>query len=197
MPESEAHTDKLYAKMIDLERKLDEAKQERKLLQFGIALATALVTAVIGFAGWFAQSRVQQHIDETSRELEARLALTQQFYGRKLAVYESVYQQMAHLADALSVVSLAPHGQKSAVDAGNTLYVAYTTNSLYLSDAVVTELAQLVDQATRLPSIAPTGKITAQDVNNQISLVASQMKKDLGVEELGQIPGVKSGTRPQ
>jgi hypothetical protein len=197
MPESEAHTDKLYAKMIDLERKLDEAKQERKLLQFGIALATALVTAVIGFAGWFAQSTVQQHIDESSRELEARLALTQQFYGRKLAVYESVYQQMAHLADALSAVSLAPHGQKSAVDAGNTLYVAYTTNSLYLSDAVVTELAQLVDQATRLPSIAPTGKITAQDVNNQISLVASQMKKDLGVEELGQIPGVKSGTRPQ
>ena len=194
MPDSDAHADKLFAKMIELEAKLDEAKQERKLLQLGVALDTAIITAVVGFGGWLAQSRVQAHIDQRSQELEAKLALTQQFYGRKLAVYENIYQQMARLADALSVVSVVPDGQKSAVDAGHTLFVAYTSNRLYLSDTVVNELAQLVDQATRLPAISPAGKVTPQDVNNQISLVAVQMKKDLGVEELGKIPGVKNST---
>jgi hypothetical protein len=62
-----------------------------------MVLVTAILTAAVGFVGWFAQSRVQHHVDEKSQELEARLAMTQQVYGRKLAIDEGVHQQVTGL----------------------------------------------------------------------------------------------------
>ena len=196
MTDSESHMNKLDSKLLDLESKLDEAKRERTRLQIGMALATTIMTTVVGFGGWLAQSRVQQHIDEKSQELETRLALTQQFYGRKLATYESVHQQMAGLVDALSVVQVDADGKKSAVDALHNLYVAYTISTLYLSDEVVNRLRQLVELGNRLPPLDPSGNATMPQVDDEISSIENQMKTDLEVKELGQIPGLKSGTHP-
>jgi hypothetical protein len=194
MPDSESQMDKLDSKLAGLEKKLDDATEERKRLQIGMALATTFMTAVVGFGGWFAQSRVQQHIDEKSKELETRLALEQQVYVRELDRYESVHQQMAVLVAALGEVQLDPTRKKSAVDAINNLYVAYTTNSLYLSDTVVNQLKTLVDLGGRLPSLDSSGNATMPEVDEQISSIENQMKGDLKLSQLGQIPAL--GTHP-
>ncbi len=191
MSDFESHGDKLDSTLLAVDKKLSEAKDERKNIQIGMALATAIITAVVGFAGWLAQSRVQQHIDEKSQELEARLAMTQQVYGRKLAIYESVHQQVTGLVKALGQVQVDSGAKKSAVDALSNLYMAYTTDSLYLSDEVVNQLKQLVILGGQLPSLDLSGSTTMDQVTGQISSIEVQMKTDLGVKVLGAIPGSK------
>jgi len=197
MPDSESHSDELYSKLAGLEKKLDEAKGERKSLQLLMTLLTTIMTAVVGFGGWLAQSRVQQHIDQKTQGLETRLALEQQVYGRELAAYESVHQQMADLVEALGQVPVDPTRKKSAVDAINNLYIAYTTNSLYLSDTIAPELQKLVDLGGRLPALDSSGDTASmQAVEEQISSIEKQMKVDLKFPQLGQVPGLKDRPQP-
>jgi len=197
MPDAESHFDKLDSKLDGLEKKLDEAKGERKSLQLLMTLLTTLMTAVVGFGGWLAQSRVQQHIDQRAQGLETRLALEQQVYGKELAAYENVHQQMAVLVEALGQVPVDPTKKKSAVDAINNLYVASTTNSLYLSETIAPELQKLVDLGGRLPALDSSGDTASmQAVEEQIASIEKQMKVDLKFPQLGQIPGLKDRPQP-
>lgn len=197
MPDSEFHMEKLASKLDALDKKLDKAQGDRKSLQWFMTLLTTIMTAAVGFGGWWLQSQVQQHIDEKTQGLETRLALEQQVYGKELAAYESVHQQMAALVEALGQVPVDPAGKKSAVDAINNLYVAYTTNSLYLSDTIAGQLQELVDLGGRLPALGSSGDTASmQAVDGQISSIEKQMKADLKFSQLGQIPGLKDRPQP-
>jgi len=155
-------------------------------------IVLAVVTALIGFSVWYAQSRIQLRIDDNSRQLEARLALNQEFYRRKLSSYEKVHAQMADLINALNDVRFDPSGKKPAVNALHGLYVSYTTNSIYLSGAIVTQLADLVELGNRLPALDRSGKTTMGQVDQQVALIEEQMKTDLSLAEIGKIPGLES-----
>ena len=192
MADSESHTGDLDSKLLALDKKLDEAKDERKNLQIQIALISAVITAVLGFAGWFAQSRIQQQINAKSQEREAKLAITQQVYARKLATYESIHLQMTNLITVLGNLENGIDAKKSAADALINLEMATKTDSLYLSDDVANQLQQLVYLGGKLKSLGSSGTTTTiDDVTGQTSTIEVQMKADLGVKELGAIPGSK------
>jgi len=199
MPESLSHIDidKLDAKLDRLEQQLDAAKAERKSIQLLMTFLTTIVTAVVGFGGWFIQNRVQQHIDAQTQAIETRLALEQQVYAKELAAYESVHQQMAALVESLSQVPVDPTRKKSAVDAISNLYWSYTANSLYLSDTIASQLQKLVDLAGRLPALGSSGDAASTEaVEGQITSVENQMKLDLKFSQLGSIPGLKDRPQP-
>src|SRR5215472_4640576 len=69
MPDSEALLQKLDSRIDSIDKKLADARTERKNSQILMSIFTALITSFVGFAAWFAQSRVQQHIDEKSKDL--------------------------------------------------------------------------------------------------------------------------------
>ena len=196
MTDSES-PEKLQAKLDSLDKKLDEAQEERKLSK----ILMAVFTAVLGFGVWMAQSRVQQHIDDKSKELATNLALKQLVYGRELDRYESVHEQMAVLIGALGEVQADPSQKKAADDAINKLYVTYTTDSLYLSNEVISKLKALVTSAGNLPSLVSSNSTAGQSVDalqavdSQIIAIESQMKQDLQLTQLGQIPGVKTAVK--
>jgi hypothetical protein len=202
MHDSDSQIDKLDAKIDALDKKLDEAKGERKNAQVLMSLLTALITSVVGFAAWFAQSHVQQHIDDKSKELETIMALKQEVYSRELDRYESVHQQMASLVDALVEARADPTQKKAADDAINKLYLTYTTDSLYLSNEVVTQLKALVTSSGNLPVLVLPKATTEpvvdamQVVNDQIAKIEGQMKQDLRLSQLGQISTATAATHP-
>src|SRR5437016_11396339 len=83
-------------------------QDETRKWQIFIVILTPLATAVLGGLVWLWQSQLQQHIDEQTRELTTRLALTEEFYRRKLTVYEKVHQQTTDLTNALNDVRFNP-----------------------------------------------------------------------------------------
>jgi hypothetical protein len=173
-----------------LDKKLDELltkQQESKRWQ----VTLAIITAIIGFSIWYAEHQIEKNIDKAKTELTTRLAITQQFYARKLATYEEVHRQMASLVSALADAQFNTAAKTTAVDNLHKLYLAYTQNSLYLSDQLVIRLKHLVDIGNQLPSLYPQGKTTMHDINNQVASIEDQMKNDLHTEELGRIPGLK------
>jgi len=193
MPDSDAMKD-IYAKLDSIDHKLEEARGERKNSQLLVTLMTAIVTSAVGFAAWYAQSHVQQRLDDNAKKLETILALKQEVYSRELDRYESVHEQMAALFDALSQVQVDPTQKKTADEAINKLYVTYTTDSLYLSNDVVAQLKKLVSASGNLPSLNSSGTANApasltgiEDVQAQITVIENQMKTDLDLTHLGQI----------
>lgn len=198
MPDSDALTQKLDVTLAHINKKLDDATGERKSTQLWMTLFTAFITTAVGFAAWFAQNRIQQHIDVRSQELETTLALKQEVYGRKLDRYESVHQQMAALANALSQVQADSTQKKNADDAIHQLYVTYTTDSLYLSNDVIADLKVLVNVSGDLPSMVSAGGAapppidSMQPLDDQIAKIEDQMKSDLSLVQLGQISPPKS-----
>ena len=203
MPDSEALLQKLDSRIDSIDKKLADARTERKNSQILMSIFTALITSVVGFAAWLAQSRVQQHIDEKSKDLETILALKQEVYSRELDRYENVHEQMAALVNALSQVQADPTQKKTADDAIHNLYVTYTTDSLYLSNDVIGELKALVDASGNIPSLVSTSDATVnqpvesmQRLDAQVAIIEDQMKKDLSLTQLGQISARKSGTQP-
>lgn len=202
--DSEIQIAQLDTKLDAIDRKLDEAKGERKSAQLLMALLTAVITSVVGLAAWVAQSQVQKHIDQQSQDLATILALKQQVYSRELDRYESVHQQMAILAGALAEAQADPSQKKSADDAINKLYLTYETDSLYLSDVVVGRLKVLVTSSGNLPVLV-SPNVTAtnqgvdpmQSVNEQIATIEDQMKQDLHLSQLGQISTATGGKRVQ
>ena len=166
-------------------------QDETRKWQIFIVILTPLATAVLGGLVWLWQSQLQQHIDEQTRELTTRLALTEEFYRRKLTVYEKVHQQTTDLTNALNDVRFNPASKKLAIDSVHTLYVSYSNDTLYLSEALVNDLANLVDLSAHLPALDSNGKTTMQEVGERLSSIEREMKSDLHVDELGKFPGRK------
>jgi hypothetical protein len=204
VPDSEAPIDQLDLKLasIDkklagLDKKLDEAQGERKNLRFLMTLFTTIMSSVVGLGAWLVETHVQQHLANQTQALQTVLALEQQVYGKELTAYENVHDQIAVLVDSIAQVSLVPTRKKSGMDAVGNLYVAYTTNNLYLSDAIVAQLQQLVGLAVTLPELGSSGgTATTQAVEAQINVIENQMKVDLKFPQLGQIPGLKDRPQP-
>jgi len=148
----------------------------------------AVFTAALGFIVWYAQGRIQQHFDERTQGLTARLALTEECYRHKLTTYEKVQEHVANLRNSLNDVNFNPASKTVAIDSLQALYVSYTTNTLYLSESLGKQLSDLVDLGTHVSALDRSGKSTMGDIDKQVSLVEHQMKSDLRLEELGNLP---------
>jgi hypothetical protein len=170
----------------ELNKKLDDLKNKQESKRWQVLFA--VITALIAFGAWFVEHNIETHIDQAKSELTTRLAITQQFYARKLAIYEEVHRQMASLVSALKDARFNTGAKTAALDSLHELYLAYTQRSLYLSDPLVTHLASLVAMGNQLPPLSPKGNATMIEINHEVASIEDQMKKDLQIEELGRIP---------
>lgn len=169
-----------------------DKKEETKNWKVFMVVLPIILSTILGFMIWNAQTRIQQDVSDKSENLKTQLALMQEFYKKKLAVYEETHKQMALLVDALQSARINPDSVGKASDSLRSLNQTYKINNLYVSNELAKELEALWKLGIEMPALRKSGKATMAEVLNQVSLVEAQMKKDLEVNEIGQISKIVS-----
>ena len=116
-----------------------------------------VLTAVLGLMVWYFQNQIQKNADEHNREIQAkvdennrllstRLALTEEFYKRKLAEYEKVGIVIAKLREALDrydELEVDPEIGAQASDNTNAVRVLKESDFLFFSSKFRDKLDEL------------------------------------------------------
>lgn len=146
-----------------------------------------ILSSILGFMIFNAQQRIQKDVSDKSENLKTQLALMQEFYKKKLTVYEEVHGQIASLVDSLQSVQINPESVGKASESLRLVNQTYKINNLYLSNELADELKALWKLGIEIPALRPSGKSTIGEILSQVSLIEAQMKKDLQVNEIGEI----------
>ena len=139
-----------------------------------------ILPVVLGFVIWGMQLSTNQKIDSTSKKLATRLALTEAFYKKKLAVYEDADKQMAGIMEALKVLRLDPGDssvRKLVTDNVTKLSELSKTNGLFLTKDVSEGLTEVAFMAAGLTNAQPAIKL--QPLTDKIAGVEKAMTDEL------------------
>jgi hypothetical protein len=152
-----------------------------------ITLPIAL-TAGLGFWIWSLQSGIQRTVDDNNRLLSTRLALTEEFYKRKLTVYENASKEVARLRQVLERLEeqqFDPEVGKSAADSVSAIDSLRKSDVLYLSENLQSDLAQLWDLGTARMQINEDDDAlkqgAMQKIVDQVTTLGKHMKDDLQI----------------
>jgi len=170
----------------DVSKGAVDEKQTRKWKVFMVALPIVLST-ILGFMIFNAQQRIQKDVSDKSENLKTQLALMQEFYKKKLGVYEEIHKQIASLVDSLQSVQINPESVGKASENLRAVNQTYKINNLYLSNELAEQLKALWELGIEMPALRPSGKATIGEILGRVSLIEAQMKKDLQVNEIGEI----------
>ena len=167
-------------------------------LKTWLPLATSVLTVILGFFIWNAQTAIQKRIDagnmllQQQREMQldqykSQLALKEAYYKRRLEVYERACAQITEMERSLADVGVTTETQKHATDAVGALYSFRKGNQLYWSqklDERLDELWQLGIKKMRLSEVAD-GEQLNEDIAREVAELHAQMKADLELDQLG------------
>jgi spermidine/putrescine-binding protein len=133
-----------------------------------------VLTAGLGFF-------ISKKQDEASKKLATRLAVTEAFYKRKLAVYEDADKQMVAVVGCLEDLRLSPSDAQltTAFDNVRKLTDTAKTNGLYLTQDVADGLVDVAFTASNSPPLNGTQGNNLKTVTEKVGKVESQMKKEL------------------
>jgi hypothetical protein len=162
----------------EAQRVIDQVKlqAESKLLK---ATYIAL-PVVLGFVVWILQLGTNQKIDSTSKKLATRLALTEEFYKRKLTIYEELEKQMAGLAEAMKDLEADPANASSrmlVIDDVRKLSDTAKTSRLFLGEGVSEGLSDVTIMAAGMANPQPVARL--QDLSDRIADLEDAMTKEL------------------
>lgn len=146
-----------------------------------------VIPILLGFVVGLLQLRTNERIDSASKKLAARLALTEEFYKKKLGVYEDVDKQMIVILGALNDLRLDPSsGERRAAVADNLrkLNDMSTMNDLYLSKTIkdaTSDVSYTAVGCLQAGSKPPTGMQSLQNkVNQAEQLMKNELQGQLG-----------------
>jgi len=161
-----------YSKIIDQ----IESQSESKFWK----VTYVILPVVLGFLIWGLQLSTNQKIDSTSKKLATRLALTEAFYKKKLAIYEDADKQMAGIMEALKVLRLDPGDssvRKVVTDNVRKLSELSKTNGLFLTKDVSEGLAEVAFMAAGMTNSQPAIKL--QPLTDKVASVEKAMTDEL------------------
>lgn len=161
-----------YSKIIDQIKSQSESKVWK--------VTYVILPVVLGFVIWGLQLSTNQKIDSTSKKLATRLALTEAFYKKKLAVYEDADKQMAGIMESLKVLRLDPSDssvRKLVTDNVTKLSELSKTNGLFLTKDVSEGLMEVAFMAAGMTNALPAIKL--QPLTDKIASVEKVMTDEL------------------
>ena len=148
----------------------------------------SLVTAVFGFLIWNAQTQIQQTLNNGNQILQAQMVLREEYYKRRLTIYEDTCKQVATVRAALEQAGATPERETEALNGLAELSNRNRSNVLYWSDDLERRLDRLwmlgIDKIRKnhLEDNAVDDQIRAE-----VSGLYQQMKEDLQVKEMSRI----------
>lgn len=167
-------------------------------LKTWLPLVSSILTIILGFFIWNAQTTIQKRIDAGNMLLQqqkdmqldqhkSQLALKEAYYKRRLEVYERACAQVTEMERSLEDVGVTTETQKLATDAVGALYSFRKGNKLYWSqrlDERLDELWQLGIKKMRLSEVAE-GEQLNEEIAREVAELHAQMKADLELDQLG------------
>lgn len=151
-----------------------------------------LLTTFLTFLIWNAQSKIQGKVDDNNRVLQARMALTQDFYKMKLNAYVDTCRVIADMSKSLDSYQnkeFNPDIGKQASDNVEAVGRLGTVYALFLSDDLKKDLGKLWGSGINRMS---NNDYAMQEINTQILALEQRMRNDLRTEELGYLPSPPS-----
>jgi hypothetical protein len=165
-----------------------------------------ILPILLGFFVWYGQKKIetqvdtnkteiQSKVDENNRMLQTRLALTEEFYKRKLNAYEKTCGEIANLRaslDRLRELEINPEIGQQAFASVRAVNDLRKSDLLYLSDDFKNDLGDLwgygIDRMKVNADDDAALELAMGKVNEQISKLERRMRDDLQTGEIGRFP---------
>jgi hypothetical protein len=147
-----------------------------------------LLTTVLGFWVWYTQSKIQSKVDENSRLLSMRLALTEEFYRRKLDRYEATCKEIARLEESLERYGELEVNPEVGVQAADSMIAVdrlRKSDFLFLTDKFKSQLGDLWEIGrNRMMSSGEDNDDLKKKLREQIKSLKEEMNVDLNTSDL-------------
>ena len=159
-----------------------------ELTKIGLPTILSLITAVFGYYIYGRQTDIQAKVDSSQEILRSQLAfqstLKEEFYKRRLVVYENACKELAAAEAALNNAgSGATEDKTHAIDAFIKFEQLNKGNAIYWSPPLhdgLTQFWALGTRTLRTDNYDDSGQ--SEEISKEIALLHEQMKKDLNVE---------------
>lgn len=156
-----------------------------ELIKVGIPIGTL----VFGYFIYGAQAELQSKVDANGKVLSNQLAfqsaLREEFYKRRLTVYENACKELAAASAALSDAGTATEDTTHAFDVIKKVNELTRGNTLYWSTGVQDGLNDFWELGIeKLQHRDPNDMDVNQRIKNRIAALNEQMKTDLNVADL-------------
>ena len=162
-----------------------------------------LLSAALGLLVWYFENKIQTQaaennrsiqgkVEENNRLLSTRLALTEEFYKRKLDAYEKTSTQIARLEESLERydgLELNPEVGAQATDSMNAVDHLSKSDFLYLSPKFKDQLSDLWQMGVdRMSTSGGDNADTRKKLSVQIKILRDEMNADLHTSDLNWLP---------
>jgi hypothetical protein len=149
-------------------------------------LATQIgLAALIGIVVLPLQSKITSAVERETAELSVRLAISHEFYQRRLAAYEEIHISALDVVDAVRLAQVVSRPVSRLAETARVLFSSSQRHSLYLTENMRALSARLWRDAL---DIARAGRATpsqAAAVAELASEIDEQMAQDLHVPTVG------------
>ncbi len=148
-----------------------------------------VLTSLLGLWVYRVQANIQanltQKVERESNALQARLALTQDYYRERLSTYKDVHQRVVALREKARTAA-----HQSAFDAGldkpiSDLYGSYSGSSIFISNEVLVALEALWNRAVGAARSDTVDSAQADAIASAAETIETLMRHDLHVDDLG------------
>ena len=163
-----------------------------------------MITAVLTLLVWLTQQTIEQKVDNNQvllqdqlqtqqTQLRAQLALKEEYYKRRLTIYENACKQIVDAQTSLADVGTTDESGLRAINLVKELDRLRRGNQLYWSKEVDVFLDKLwslgICQVGSRPCEVSEGKVLAvealpEEISNVVGALHEQMRADLDVSEL-------------
>ena len=162
-----------------------------------------ILSAALGLLVWYFENKIQTQatennrsiqgkVEENNRLLSTRLALTEEFYKRKLDAYEKTCTQIARLEESLERydgLELNPEVGTQATDSMNAVDHLSKSDFLYLSPKFKDQLSDLWQMGVdRMSTSGGDNADTRKKLSAQIKILRDEMNADLHTSDLNWLP---------
>jgi hypothetical protein len=163
-----------------------------ELAKIGLPTILSLITAVFGYYIYGRQTEIQARIDSSQEILRQQLALQsalgEEFYKRRLSVYENACKELAAAEAALNNAgSGITEAKTSAIDVFIKLEQLNKGNAFYWSPNLQEGLTQFWAMGTHTLRFDQYDEGQSDQISKEIATLHEQMKKDLNVADLSEI----------
>ena len=156
-------------------------------------LLPTFATALIGFGIWNEQTKIQTAVDQNNQFLQMQRALKEEYYKRRLTVYENACRQIAETKTALDGAGTTREHATQAQNMMLELNKLRKANMLYWSADLEKQLGELwwlgIDKLRKKQF---DDNQVEETIINEIVELHAQMKQDLELKEFDRILSAES-----
>lgn len=176
------------------ELKLSIGKSSSKTFWGQVLLAafTAVFTSIFGVVAFKQQANITATNETHLKEIASHLTLAEEFFRRKLNVYEKLIDNVTSLERACADAEYHSDSatKQVAMESGSTLNRTYTSNDLYIGRQTLKLLEQIFAMHTRLPALSAgakyAGRTNIEELRTTVRTLRKQMSVDLHLADFGE-----------